>query len=182
MLKKFVQIVASTAMTVGALCATSSPTFAQTAASNIPVNTIRMESTLDASARVRIGYFEVPDRNTTVSAFGGRMRRYDVHIARMIALSHHLYCAQPYEGGREKAMSWEYRANNGKIEMGYFNMPCTQVEQVVRTYGLGKAVPMKVQLTDERTVKVFNVRLLDIQGDAETARFLKFVQTLKPER
>lgn len=181
MLKQFAKTIVSLVATAGALCATSPSTFAQTAtSSNIPINTIRLENTLDASARVRVGYLEVPDRNTTVSAFGGRMRRYDVHIARMIALSHRFYCAQPYQEGIEKVMTWEYRANNGRINMGVFNLPCTKVQQAVRTYGLGKAVPMKVETDGAKGV--YNVSLLDIQGNAETERFLKFVQTITPER
>ncbi|MBW4577813.1 MAG: hypothetical protein KME08_21495 [Aphanothece sp. CMT-3BRIN-NPC111] len=144
----------------------------------IPINTIRLEDTLDAS--VRLGYFEVPDRNTTVSAFGGQMRRYDVHVARLIALSHHFFCTQPYSGEIEKVMEWEYRANNGRTNMGNFALGCLQVEQAVTTYGLGKVVPMKVQLQNGST-KVFNVRPLDIQGDSETDSFLKFVQTIKPQ-
>jgi hypothetical protein len=55
------------------------------------------------------------------------------------------------------------------------------VEQAVKTYGLGKAVPMVVQMTDG-TKKTFNIALLDIQGDAETQNFLRFVQTIKPQR
>lgn len=155
-------------------------TLAQTSAStDIRINSIRLEETL--VAEVMNGYLEVPDRNTTVSAYGGRMRLYDVHIARMIALSHYFYCQQPYVGGIEKVMQWEYRANNGSINMGTFSLRCTQVEQVVKSYGLGRAVAMQVRIGDESR-KAVSVPVLDIQGEEETNRFLNFVQTLKPQR
>lgn len=177
MLKKFAKTFASAAIASTAFCA-----IAQAASpADIPINTIRLENTLDASAKVRLGYFEVPDRNTTVSAFGGEMRRYDVHMARMIALSHRFYCQQPYSAGIEKVVVWDYRANNGRIDMGTFNMPCTLVEQVVSAYGLGRTVPMEVELTDG-SVGVFNVQTLNIEDGWETDDFLKFVQTIKPER
>jgi hypothetical protein len=176
MLKNFTKTIACITIAFG--IAPLMPAIAQaTSTTSIPINTIRLEDTLDAS--VKQGYFEVPDRNTTVSAFGGRMRRYDVHMARLIALSHQFFCAQPYSGGIEKVMEREYRANNGRTNMGNFALPCSQVEQTVKTYGLGKAVPMKVQLPSGST-KVVNVRPLDIQGDSETDSFLKFVQTIKP--
>jgi hypothetical protein len=64
--------------------------------------------------------------------------------------------------------------------MGTFNLDCSLVEQAVSAYGLGKAVPMEI-LRDGR-VKTINIPTLDIQGEAETADFLRFVQTLKPQR
>jgi len=181
MLKNFTKTIACITIAFGIAPLTATVAQANiaqaTSTTSIPINTIRLEDTLDAS--VKLGYFEVPDRNTTVSAFDGRMRRYDVHMARLIALSHQFFCAQPYSGGIEKVMEWEYRANNGRTNMGNFALPCSQVEQTVKTYGLGKAVPMKIQLASGST-RVVNVRPLDIQGDSETYRFLKFVQTIKP--
>ncbi|NEQ44726.1 MAG: hypothetical protein F6K00_14655 [Leptolyngbya sp. SIOISBB] len=35
----------------------------------------------------------VPDQDTTRSAYGGILRRYDVHVAKMLEVSHH-YCQQ----------------------------------------------------------------------------------------
>ena len=109
------------------------------------------------------------------------MRLYDAHMARMIALSHQFYCQQPYSAGIEKVMVWDYRANNGRINMGTFNMPCTLVEQTVSAYGLGRSVPMEVELPDG-SIGVFKVRTLDIQDGRETRDFLRFVQSIRPER
>jgi len=182
MLKKLAKTIASLAIAAGAVSTIGQSAIAQaTNPGDIAINTIRIESTLDASARVRQGYFEVPNRNTTVSAFGGRMRLYDAHMARMIALSHQFYCQQPYSAGIEKVMVWDYRANNGRINMGTFNMPCTLVEQTVSAYGLGRSVPMEVELPDG-SIGVFKVRTLDIQDGRETRDFLRFVQSIRPER
>ncbi|MFB2969917.1 hypothetical protein ACE1CD_13155 [Aerosakkonema sp. BLCC-F183] len=179
-LKIFASIIAEVAIAFAAPYTISKSVFAQTSAnSDVRINSIKLEETL--VAEVMNGYLEVPDRNTNVSAYGGRMRLYDVHIARAIALSHHFYCNPPYIGGIEKLVQWEYRANNGRINMGTFNLRCTSVEQAIKTYGLGKSVPMEVQLTD-RAKKIVNVRVLDIQGDVETNNFLNFVQTIRPQR
>ncbi|NEQ18684.1 MAG: hypothetical protein F6K28_00780 [Microcoleus sp. SIO2G3] len=115
------------------------------------------------------------------------MRLYDVHIARMIAMSHQFCCFEPYGAGIEKVMTWEYWADNGKINMSTFNLPCTKVEQAVNTYGLGRTVPITIMnLVDLRQSaprrEVVNLRTLDISSDAETTNFLRFVQTIKPQR
>ncbi|MBW4693609.1 MAG: hypothetical protein KME27_17840 [Lyngbya sp. HA4199-MV5] len=41
-----------------------------------------------------------PDRDTTVSAYGGSLRRYDVHTAKMIEVTATVWCAQSkdYQG------------------------------------------------------------------------------------
>lgn len=187
MLTEITQIAARVAIVTGAICAIAYGAVPQTArASEIRFNEISLFPPA-ASARVREGKIIVPDRNTTVSAYGGKMRLYDVHMARAIALSHQLYCAQPYSGGIEKVMSWNYRADNGKVNMGTFNLPCTQVEQAVRTYGLGR--PVRTTILNyvngsgsKPRREVVNLPTLDIRGDAETNRFLKFVQTIKPQR
>ncbi|HEY9852683.1 MAG TPA: hypothetical protein V6D28_24640 [Leptolyngbyaceae cyanobacterium] len=179
-LVQFVKLITTIAIATTTQYATNQLAFAQTAAnSDIKINQIRLAETLVAD--VMNAYMEVPDRNTTVSAFGGRMRLYDVHVARMIALSHHFYCNQPKVGNIEKVMQWEYRANNGRINMGTFNFRCNQVELAVKTYGLGAKVPMKIEMTDG-SQKIVDVALLDIQGNEETNRFLNLVQTIKPQR
>lgn len=177
-MKRLTQLIATVSLISVTFLIANQRVIAQSANSDIRINSIKLEETL--VAEVMNGYLEVPNKNTTVSAYGGSMRLYDVHIARMIALSHHFYCKQPYIDNMEKLFAWQYRADNGKIDMGTFNLRCNQVEQAVKTYGLGKSVPMVVQMTNG-TKKTVNVPLLDIQGDAETQSFLAFVQTIKPQ-
>ncbi|HEY9812990.1 MAG TPA: hypothetical protein V6D31_05560 [Candidatus Sericytochromatia bacterium] len=178
-LKKITQILTSIALTSIFPYSFNQSAIAGTSPNReIRINYVQIEETLVAEALN--GYLEVPDKNTTVSAYGGKMRLYDVHVGRMIALSHHFHCKKPYIGQIEKVMGWEYRAWNGKINMGTFNLNCNLVKQAVSAYGLGKAVPMDI-LRDGR-VKTINIPTLDIQGEAETADFLRFVQTLKPQR
>lgn len=77
--KKFANIIASVAIAITVPYVFSKSVFAQSyASSDIRIGSIRLEETLVAD--VMNGYIEVPDRNTTVSAYGGRMRLYDVHI------------------------------------------------------------------------------------------------------
>lgn len=178
-MKKLTQLIAGVSLVSVTFLITNQRIIAQSANSEIRINSIKLEETL--VAEVMNGYLEVPNKSTTVSAYGGSMRLYDVHIARMIALSHHFYCKEPYVGNMEKLFAWQYRADNGKIDMGTFNLRCNQVERAVKTYGLGQAVPMVVQMTDGKR-KTVNISLLDIQGDTETQSFLSFVQTIKPQR
>lgn len=84
-------------------------------------------------------------------------------------------------------MVWNYRADKGKIDIGTFNLSRTQVKQAVRIHGLGSPVPTTILnfvngSSSNPRREVVNLRTLDISGNAETARFLKFVQTIKPHR
>jgi hypothetical protein len=53
----------------------------------------------------------VPDTNTTRSAYGGRLRVYDVHIAKMVEVTHFM-CSK---GGLSPGTTWSYSAGNGSI-------------------------------------------------------------------
>lgn len=122
----------------------------------------------------------VPDTDTTHLAFGNQIRRYDVHIAKMIELSHYFHCAEPYANGVEKAVVWDYRADSGRIEMGTFRLRCTQVKEAIAIYGLGPLEPTDVRLGGQNP-QSFEVPTLALQGDWKVSHFLNFVQTLKPE-
>lgn len=64
------------------------------------------------------GYYDltVPDTQTTKSAFGGKLRLYDVHIAKMFEVTY-LECEKFGDGGNRE---WTYFAGNGEINMGTF--------------------------------------------------------------
>ena len=134
------------------------------------------------------GIMVVPDRNVSVSAYGtkGKMRLYDVHIARMIAFSHHFYCGQPYAWNRQKTMVWQYWTDNGRIYRGTFVLPCNQVERAVRTYGLGKTATTEIVNYIEgprrRPITEFvDIRKLRLTGRGEVKRFVNFARSIRPE-
>lgn len=145
---------------------------------NVSINYIRLDNPIAGKA-VRHGEIEVPDRDTTVPVAGYSLRHYDVHIAKMLELSHQFYCAEPYAGGTEKVMVWKYTADNGKANMGTFTLRCTTVEQAIATYGLAKAQRTKIHFAGS-SEEVAYVPTLDLRGDWKVNQFQSFVQTLKP--
>ncbi|MBD2326151.1 hypothetical protein [Alkalinema sp. FACHB-956] len=125
----------------------------------------------------RTAIFTVPDRDTTVSAYGGKLRRYDVHIAKMIEITHTQWCSDrpKFEG-----VYWNYRADDGNIEMGKFYVTCKLAKQMVSAYGLGRS---------ERTVMYFNpgdvkdtadIPVLNLNGD-KIPKFIQWVKNFKPQ-
>jgi hypothetical protein len=79
----------------------------------------------------------VPDTDTTKSAFGGKLSRYDIHIAKIHEVTDHL--CQKYQMSPEAAMTWDYSAGNGSINMGRFRISCEDAFGAFQSLGLGKA-------------------------------------------
>lgn len=79
--------------------------------------------------------FIVPDRNTAKSAGGGKLRLYDVHIAKIFEISHFLCDRDRASEG----YNWSYQAENGNIEMGRFKISCNLARSIAPAYGLGKS-------------------------------------------
>jgi hypothetical protein len=155
--------------------ASSTVEIAQANKTEVPITLISfMPARKGGEAR---GVFVVPDRDTTRSAYGGSLRRYDVHIAKMFEVAN-LYCNS--DNGNWESVEWNYFAGNGDINMGKFVLDCNLVRQVVAANGLGKP---------ERTVIYFygpsgrssveNIPVLNLQG-YKIPDFLKFVQQIKP--
>lgn len=113
----------SLALTFLAIALTSTIVKAQNARQPLPMRISTSE-----------GYYEltVPDTQTTQSAYGGKLRRYDIHIAKMFEITHR-DCLQFQDSGRE----WSYYAGNGNIYMGDFSISCRLANDIVSAYGLG---------------------------------------------
>jgi len=73
-----------------------------------------------------------PNRDTTQPAYGGKLRLYDVHLAKMFETSHFLCQQSRGVSGYE----WVYSAGNGSIRMGNFRIPCSLANFMASTYGL----------------------------------------------
>ncbi|MEI6428048.1 MAG: hypothetical protein WCO45_06600 [Pseudanabaena sp. ELA607] len=114
--------------------------------------------------------FVVPDRSTAVPAYGGSLRLYDVHIAKMIEITLDQFCTQP----ATKGAYFNYEADNGRIFMGKLFISCDIARQAKATYGLGRA---------ERTIleyagnpEVVYIPVLDLNGP-KIKRFQNFIST-----
>lgn len=121
----------------------------------------------------------VPDTDTTQSAYGGTLRVYDVHIAKMFEVTN-AWCQAGTVGG---GISWTYWAGDGSIEMGQFSVSCQLAADVAIAYGLGN---------DEQTVihrsggegyagrsETWNIPILNITG-GKVDRWMSFVEQFQP--
>lgn len=151
---------------------------AQTNDTSVPINMISLDAP-NPHTRMRHGTLIVPNHDTTRSAYGGRLRYYDVHLAKMLEVSHQYYCDRPYEAGLERIMEWDYYAASGDVYMGTFYFPCTLVEQAVEKYGLGRAEITELQLPSGDRV-VTTVPVLGLHGP-KIDDFMSWVQMLRPE-
>ena len=128
-----------------------------------------------ASDGIMDAEFTVPDRNTTTSANGGKLRRYDVHIAKMFELTD-FECRNQQQRNWNRIV-WKYYAGNGNIDMGAFNISCDQARKIATTYGLGQSQLTRV--TYYRAPATITVPTLKIVG-SKIPVWLKFVQKFPP--
>ena len=115
----------------------------------------------------------VPDEDTTVPAYGGRLRKYDVHIAKMVEITS-LSCKQ---SPRSRTLSWTYYADNGSANMGTFALSCGLVWDLFEAYGTGK--PEATEFVDSEGVTM--VPTLNITG-GKVDKWIRFTNNFKPVR
>lgn len=123
----------------------------------------------------------VPDTNTTKSAYGGRLRIYDLHIAKMFEVTYFDCQNIPNAGGR----TWYYLAGNGSIDMGEFTITCNLANEIATTYGLSQPENTAIVYSQEEAgppiTENQSIPTLDITGN-KVSRWLSFVQTFRPEK
>ncbi|NJK69145.1 MAG: hypothetical protein HC849_32305 [Oscillatoriales cyanobacterium RU_3_3] len=121
----------------------------------------------------------VPETNTTKSAFGGKLRLYDLHIAKMFEVTYSDCRKIPNAGFR----TWDYYAGNGKISMGSFKITCQLAVEVANSYGLGKPESTAIEYSQEEAgppiLRTRYIPILDITGN-KVDRWLNFVQRFRP--
>ena len=150
------------------LCATSNSAKAST---EFPMTLSAAEGTFTMS---------VPDRDTTKSAYGGRLRVYDVHIAKMFEVTHHM-C----EMGRiSPGTTWTYLAGGGSINMGNFQISCDLASDVATAYGIGKLENTTIYFSGEESqgsTRTGGIPILNITG-GKIDRWMSFTRNFKPMR
>lgn len=122
----------------------------------------------------------VSETNTTKSAYGGQLRLYDVHIAKMFEVTYADCQEIPNAGGR----TWYYRAGNGKIDMGQFRINCPLASEIANTYGLGKPERTAIEYSQGEAGRPISrtrsIPILDITGN-KIQRWTNFVQRFRPQ-
>ena len=132
---------------------------------------------------------DVPDAETTASAYGGRLRLYDVHIAKLVEVTHNS-CIRSHRADRlpkenhapEETYLWGYTSNQRRTNMGSFMITCELAQNLVNTYGLGE--PEATTIRFEVSSAVMGTRtemipILDIRGD-EIDEWMNFTTNFKP--
>jgi len=121
----------------------------------------------------------VPDRDTTRSAYGGKLRLYDVHIAKMFEVTYY-DC-----NNRGSSRTWLYYAGNGQINMGEFFISCDLANRIVNRYGLGQPESTVIEYSQEEAGPPIprnrSIQILDITG-SKVDSWIDFVQGFKPVR
>ncbi|MCU0549297.1 MAG: hypothetical protein MUC48_08115 [Leptolyngbya sp. Prado105] len=122
----------------------------------------------------------VPDSDTTKSAYGGRLRVYDVHIAKMFEVTRWM-CAS---GRLSPGTTWTYMADNSAANMGDFRISCELANDIAMAYGLGKPESTSVRVSYEESgsaTKTWSIPILNITG-GKIDRWMRFTSNFKPVR
>jgi hypothetical protein len=136
------------------------------------------ELPMDISMSEGMFNITVPDSNTTRSAYGGRLRVYDVHIAKMFEVTYQM-CQTGQLGG---STVWTYAAGNGRIPMGNFTISCKLSSDIAIAYGLGRPERTVIERFTEgygSRTEVKNVSILDITG-GKVDRWMSFTRRFQP--
>jgi hypothetical protein len=118
-------------------------------------------------------YLSTPSADTTVSANGGKLRLYDLHIAKMVEVTYD-NCTR---GTKMSSYEWFYTANSGKTNMGKFIITCKLAKDLVSAYGLDEAE--ETQLEGSR--KIYMISTLNITG-GKVDKWIRFTNNFKPVR
>uniref|UniRef100_A0A832H836 Uncharacterized protein n=1 Tax=Oscillatoriales cyanobacterium SpSt-402 TaxID=2282168 RepID=A0A832H836_9CYAN len=124
----------------------------------------------------------VPDKDTTKSAYGSKLRRYDVHIARMFEVTQQL-CIE--SNGSAGPVLWRYTAGNGTINMGTFRIECGDADGAAMMMNAGKKERVTIYRSSEggaRDSVVLTVLALDLSNDAQATRWQTITRNFKPIR
>ncbi|BAS58101.1 hypothetical protein NIES2135_25140 [Leptolyngbya boryana NIES-2135] len=155
--------------TAAAICTITKPLQASTA----------LPMTLSTSE----GYYtmKVSDNDTTRSAYGGGLRVYDVHIAKMFEVTYRV-CTT---GRLSPGANWTYLAGNGSINMGNFYISCDLASDIAIAYGLGN--PERTTILHfageeaEGEPRTEGIPILNITG-GKIDRWMNFTRNFKPAR
>ncbi len=168
------KIVLFTLLSSSFLATTLSKTAAGIAQTALPINSIVF---LPSGNGSRVAELTVPDQDTAASAYGGKLRRYDVHVAKMFEVTD-FECRSRNSEDNWNRIIWRYYADNRNIKMGAFDISCSQARDVAVAYGLGQAERTKVFYY--RVKATINVPILNITG-SKVSNWLGFVQKFRPE-
>lgn len=148
----------------------SAPAIAQT---EFPITSIVY---IGQDGNAQTANFTVPDTDTTRSAYGGRLRRYDVHVAKMFELTN-FECENTPDRTWSRIL-WSYKAGGGQIDMGMFDISCDRAAGAGHAYGFGKPEATKVYYY--RVPATVYVPILNIT-DWKVSAWMNYTKNFRPE-
>jgi hypothetical protein len=120
----------------------------------------------------------VPETDTSEPAQEGwRLRKYDLHIAKMFEVTH-VWCEQEQS---RRGLSWNYKAASGDVDMGTFYASCQRAANFTSVYGLGWIEPTVIYQDGRREFETWDIPVLDISGK-KIDWWLDFVAEFRPTR
>lgn len=125
----------------------------------------------------KLASLTVPNSDTTQSAYGGELRLYDVHLAKMFEITHFRCNSSRNPLSLDHQIEWNYRAGNGEINMGTFYISCRLASQIAEEYGLGKTETTELFYYRVRATE--EIPILNITGN-KIPRWINFIQSFRP--
>ena len=120
-------------------------------------------------------FMRTPVSNTTKSFNGGILRVYDVHIAKMVEVTHH----QCNNTRSRRDRTWRYSANDEN--MGKFRISCDLANDIAIAYGMGKPEPTAIFMAESDEPSTNRIPTLNITG-GKVKTWMEFTQNFKPIR
>jgi hypothetical protein len=120
-------------------------------------------------------FLRTPVADTTESFNGGLLRVYDVHIAKMVEITHY----QCNNSGSRANRTWFYHAND--INMGRFRISCDLANDLSIAYGMGKPELTNIFMAEIEEPSTTRIPTLNITG-GKVKTWMKFTQNFKPIR
>lgn len=126
----------------------------------------------------------VPDKDVSQIAFsGGKLRRRDVHTAKMFEVTQHFCKTEP---NRSTAYEWIYDKNGGVASLpdtalGKFRISCDLANDIAIAYGAGKPESTTIDYDRRLTprFRTYSIPTLNITG-GKVDTWLRFMSNFKP--
>ena len=129
----------------------------------------------------------VPDRDVSQSAYGGKLRRRDVHIAKMFEVTQHFCKTEPE---RSSSYEWIYEKNGGRADLpatglGIFRISCDLANHKSIAYGAGDpestTIDYDFRLEPTSRFRTYDIPILNIVG-GKVDTWMDFTSTFRRSR
>jgi len=112
----------------------------QDSADTLPVGMVKLART-GGDFNHRWATLIVPQASTAVSAEGGAMRWYDLHLATMVALTADQFCGNPSARGAY----FHYEADGGSVYMGQYFIPCNTAKDLMADFSQDRQISVEME-------------------------------------